>query len=177
RGMKQRLCLARTLIHDPKILILDEPASGLDPRARIEMRDILMRLKSLNKTILISSHILPELAEMCDELVVIDGGKLIAHGNVESIQMQLQGDKRVYVKVLDGLERARAFFEENPLISSIEISDEKMEISFTYRGTDADQVELLKNALLSNILIYTFSVEEKDLEDVFMAITKGVDQP
>lgn len=177
RGMKQRLCLARTLIHDPKILILDEPASGLDPRARIEMRDILRRLKTLNKTILISSHILPELAEMCDELVVIDGGKLIAQGNVESIQMQLQGDKRVYVKVLDGLERARAFFEENPLISSIEISDEKMEISFTYRGTDADQVELLKNALLSNILIYTFSVEEKDLEDVFMAITKGVDQP
>ena len=92
RGMKQRLCLARALIHDPKVLILDEPASGLDPRARTEMRDILKHLKSMGKTILISSHILPELAEMCDELGVLDNGKLIAQGNVAAIQAQLQAD-------------------------------------------------------------------------------------
>lgn len=90
RGMKQRLCLARALIHDPKILILDEPASGLDPRARVEMRDILRELKAMGKTILISSHILPELAEMCDSIGVIDNGKLIAQGSVHDIQAQLQ---------------------------------------------------------------------------------------
>ncbi len=144
RGMKQRLCLARALIHDPKVLILDEPASGLDPRARVEMRDILRNLKSMGKTILISSHILPELAEMCDEIGVIDNGKLIAHGNVSSIQAQLQGEKRIVIKVTDRVNEVRAFLEEDPLISSIDVIDNRLEIAFNYRGTDADQVTLLK---------------------------------
>jgi len=175
RGMKQRLCLARALIHDPKVLILDEPASGLDPRARVEMRDILRNLKSMGKTILISSHILPELAEMCDEIGVIDNGKLIAHGNVSSIQAQLQGEKRIVIKVTDQVNEVRAFLEEDPLISSIDVIDNRLEIAFNYRGTDADQVALLKKAMLANLPIYALSEEEKDLEDVFMAITKGAD--
>ncbi|MCY9546601.1 ABC transporter ATP-binding protein [Lysinibacillus xylanilyticus] len=175
RGMKQRLCLARALIHDPKVLILDEPASGLDPRARVEMRDILRNLKSMGKTILISSHILPELAEMCDEIGVIDNGKLIAHGNVASIQAQLQGEKRIVVKAMDRLNEVRAFLEEDPLISSIDVMDNRLEIAFNYRGTDDDQVALLKKAILANLPIYALSEEEKDLEDVFMAITKGAD--
>lgn len=175
RGMKQRLCLARSLIHDPKVLILDEPASGLDPRARVEMRDILKHLKSMGKTILISSHILPELAEMCDEIGVIDNGKLIAHGNVQTIQEQLQGEKRIIVKVVHELEKARVFFEEDPQISSIEVADGKGEIAFNYRGTTEDQVNLLRKALLADIPIYSLTEEEKDLEDVFMAITKGAD--
>ncbi|MEY9970994.1 ABC-2 type transport system ATP-binding protein [Lysinibacillus sp. RC46] len=175
RGMKQRLCLARALIHDPKVLILDEPASGLDPRARVEMRDILRNLKSMGKTILISSHILPELAEMCDEIGVIDNGKLIAHGNVASIQAQLQGEKRIVVKVTDRLNEVRAFLEEDPLISSIDVMDNRLETAFNYRGTDDDQVALLKKAILANLPIYALSEEEKDLEDVFMAITKGAD--
>lgn len=175
RGMKQRLCLARALIHDPKVLILDEPASGLDPRARVEMRDILRNLKSMGKTILISSHILPELAEMCDEIGVIDNGKLIAHGNVASIQAQLQGEKRIVIKVTDQLSEVRAFLEEDPLISSIDLMDNRLEIAFNYRGTNADQVALLKKAILANLPIYALSEEEKDLEDVFMAITKGAD--
>ncbi|KGR75235.1 ABC transporter ATP-binding protein [Ureibacillus manganicus] len=175
RGMKQRLCLARSLIHDPKVLILDEPASGLDPRARVEMRDILKHLKSMGKTILISSHILPELSEMCDEIVVIDRGKLIAHGHVETIQAQLQGDKHIKVKILNKLNVARAFFEEDPLISGIDIQEDKNEITFTYKGTNEQQVELLRRALQSNIPIFSLTVDEKDLEDVFMAITKGAD--
>jgi len=175
RGMKQRLCLARALIHDPKVLILDEPASGLDPRARVEMRDILRNLKSMGKTILISSHILPELAEMCDEIGVIDNGKLIAHGNVASIQAQLKGEKRIVVKVTDRLNEVRAFLEEDPLISSIDVMDNRLEIAFNYRGTDDDQAALLKKAILANLPIYALSEEEKDLEDVFMAITKGAD--
>src|SRR5690606_33297129 len=109
-------------------------ASGLDPRARVEMRDILKHLKSMGKTILISSHILPELAEMCDEIGVIDNGKLIAHGNVATIQEQLQGDKRIIVKVINQIERARTFFEEDPNISAIELIEGKNEIAFNYRG-------------------------------------------
>ncbi|XRD25763.1 ABC transporter ATP-binding protein [Lysinibacillus fusiformis] len=175
RGMKQRLCLARALIHDPKVLILDEPASGLDPRARVEMRDILRNLKSMGKTILISSHILPELAEMCDEIGVIDNGKLIAHGNVAAIQAQLQGEKRIVMKVTDRINEVRAYLEEDPHISSIDVLEHRLEIAFNYRGTDAEQVALLKNAILADLPIYALSEEEKDLEDVFMAITKGAD--
>ena len=176
RGMKQRLCLARALIHDPKVLILDEPASGLDPRARTEMRDILKHLKSMGKTILISSHILPELAEMCDELGVLDNGKLIAQGNVAAIQAQLQADKELIVKVLGDVDKAVAFFEEDPHITSIETNPEKETITFLYRGTKEQQVQLLKKALLADILIYSVNEIEKDLEDIFMAITKGAGQ-
>ncbi|MEC1178730.1 ABC transporter ATP-binding protein [Metasolibacillus meyeri] len=175
RGMKQRLCLARALIHDPKVLILDEPASGLDPRARVEMRDILRNLKTMGKTILISSHILPELAEMCDEIGVIDNGKLIAHGNVATIQAQLQGEKRIVIKATERLQEVRAFLEEDPKISSIDLIDSKLEIEFNYRGTDEEQVALLKRAILADLPIYALIEEEKDLEDVFMAITKGAD--
>ncbi|MGG2075281.1 ABC transporter ATP-binding protein [Lysinibacillus irui] len=175
RGMKQRLCLARALIHDPKVLILDEPASGLDPRARVEMRDILRNLKSMGKTILISSHILPELAEMCDEIGVIDNGKLIAHGNVAAIQAQLQGEKRIVLKITDRLEEVRAFLEEDPHVSSIYVIDNRLEIAFNYRGTNAEQIALLKKAMLADLPIYALNEEEKDLEDVFMAITKGAD--
>lgn len=173
RGMKQRLCLARSLIHDPKVLILDEPASGLDPRARIEMRDILKQLKGMGKTILISSHILPELAEMCDEIGVIDGGKLIAHGSVADIQAQLAGERHITVKVKGLLENVATFFEEDPFVSTVELDAEKNTVTFNYRGTEDDQINLLKKAMDHSIRIISFSEAETDLEDVFMEITKG----
>lgn len=173
RGMKQRLCLARALIHDPKVLILDEPASGLDPRARVEMRDILRQLKGMGKTILISSHILPELAEMCDEIGVIDGGKLIAHGSVAEIQAQLAGERQITVKIKGLLDNAATFFEEDPFVSKVELQMEKGAVTFHYRGTEEDQINLLKKALDYNLRIISFSETETDLEDVFMEITKG----
>ncbi|SDM48439.1 ABC-2 type transport system ATP-binding protein [Psychrobacillus sp. OK028] len=173
RGMKQRLCLARSLIHDPKVLILDEPASGLDPRARVEMRDILKQLKGMGKTILISSHILPELAEMCDEIGVIDGGRLIAHGSVSEIQSKLAGERHITVKVKGLLENVATFFEEDPFISSIEMHLEKNAVTFNYRGTEDDQINLLKKAMDHSIKVISFSETETDLEDVFMEITKG----
>lgn len=176
RGMKQRLCLARTLIHDPKVLILDEPASGLDPRARVEMRDILKQLKAMGKTILISSHILPELAEMCDEIGVIDQGKLIAHGSVAEIQAQLMGEKHISVKYQAGydMKKAKQFFEEIPFISSIEIIDNK--VNFRFNGSDEEQMKLLKKIVEKELPILSFAEEEKDLEDVFMAITEEVEK-
>lgn len=175
RGMKQRLCLARALIHDPKILILDEPASGLDPRARVEMRDILKELKSMGKTILISSHILPELAEMCDSIGVIDSGKLIAQGSVHEIQAQLQSEKVLKVKIAGPANEAMAFFENDPLVSKLVEKPDKQLIEFLYRGTEEDQIRLLRQAMAKSLPIVSFAEEETDLEDVFMAITKGVE--
>lgn len=174
RGMKQRLCLGRALIHDPEVLILDEPASGLDPRARVEMRDIIKNLKAMGKTILISSHILPELAEMCDEIGVIDNGKLIAHGNVAEIQSRLQGDKHIIVTIAgNNLTAARQYFEDNPLVLGVQINDFKRQISFTFTGNNEEQIALLQTAMANALPILSFSEQEKDLEDVFMAITKG----
>ncbi|WP_342528271.1 ABC transporter ATP-binding protein [Chryseomicrobium sp. FSL W7-1435] len=175
RGMKQRLCLARALIHDPSVLILDEPASGLDPRARIEMRDILKHLKSMGKTILISSHILPELAEMCDEIGVLDGGQLVAHGSVAEIHEKLQNERPVTVHLLGGTTEFVQFIEEQPFVSAIATDDTRSLVSFLYRGTDDQQRELLKAAILKDLPIITFSQAETDLEDVFMEITKGVE--
>ncbi|MBW3114053.1 ABC transporter ATP-binding protein [Bacillus sp. MCCB 382] len=174
RGMKQRLCLARCLIHDPEVLILDEPASGLDPRARVEMREILKELKKMGKTILISSHILPELAEMCDEIGVIDNGKLVAHGSVSDIQFQLQADKLIVVKVRGLVESAAAFFEDDPFVSKIEVNEESKTLQFLYKGEETGQIELLKKAILNDIPILSFKETETNLEDVFMEITKGV---
>ena len=175
RGMKQRLCLARSLIHDPAVLILDEPASGLDPRARIEMRDILKHLKGMGKTILISSHILPELAEMCDEIGVLDGGQLVAHGSVADIHEKLQNERPVTVHLLGSLPQFVAFIEEQPFVSTVETDEKRNLVTFSYRGTDEQQRELLKTAVLKDLPIITFSQTETDLEDVFMEITKGVE--
>lgn len=175
RGMKQRLCLARCLIHDPKVLILDEPASGLDPRARIEMRDILKTLKGMGKTILISSHILPELAEMCDEIGVIDNGKLIAHGSVAEIQKKLQGEKTITVRLAARTAEATAFFEEQPFVTSIKKLEGEEGISFIYRGGEQEQIDMLKRAILHDMPIVSFMEHVTNLEDVFMEITKGAD--
>ena len=172
RGMKQRLCLARTLIHDPKVLILDEPASGLDPRARTEMRDILKHLKTLGKTILISSHILPELAEMCDEIGVLERGKLIARGNVATIQQQLMSDKEMILKIDGDLTEAVRFFEEDPNVTAIEVVEKDNELIFFFKGSRDEQVLLLQKAFAAGLRIYSATEVEKDLEDVFMAITK-----
>lgn len=174
RGMKQRLCLARSLIHDPDVLILDEPASGLDPRARVEMREILKELKSMGKTILISSHILPELAEMCDEIGVIDKGKLIAHGSVGDIQQQLQAEKVLVVTVGREVEKTVAFFEDHPQVSRIKLIGGHS-VQFLFAGDDDAQMNLLKSAIMANIPILSFKQLETNLEDVFMEITKGVE--
>lgn len=175
RGMKQRLCLARALIHDPSILILDEPASGLDPRARVEMREILKELKAMGKTILISSHILPELAEMCDTIGVIDSGELIAHGSVQSIQEKLQSEKVIRVTLAGEVGGAIAFFENDPLVAQVSEISSRNSVQFLYKGTDEDQLALLRKAIESGLQILAFTHEETDLEDVFMEITKGAE--
>ncbi|MFD1031141.1 ABC transporter ATP-binding protein [Metaplanococcus flavidus] len=175
RGMKQRLCLARALIHDPSVLILDEPASGLDPRARVEMREILRELKMMGKTILISSHILPELAEMCDSIGVIDSGELVAHGSVKSIQEKLQNEKVIRVKIYGPLDDAVSFFENDPQVSQLSVIADRHMVQFLYKGDNADQMALLRKAMAADLPVLAFTEEETNLEDVFMEITKGVE--
>ena len=175
RGMKQRLCLARSLIHDPEVLILDEPASGLDPRARVEMREILKELKMMGKTILISSHILPELAEMCDSIGIIDQGKLVAEGAVADIQSKLQSERLIIVKLVDEIANAIAFFEDEPNVSKLQLREDERSIQFIYKGSESAQIELLKKAMVNQLQITSFSEVETNLEDVFMEITKGVE--
>lgn len=172
RGMKQRLCLARSLIHDPEVLILDEPASGLDPRARVEMREILKELKSMGKTILISSHILPELAEMCDIIGIIDQGRLKAQGSVNEIQEKLQGAKNIVVKVSRDLEHAVKFFLDRPEISEITRNEEGDGLHFLFKGSVEDQEQLLKACIAEGLSLVSFAEIETDLEDLFMEITK-----
>lgn len=171
RGMKQRLCLARCLVHDPELLILDEPASGLDPRARIEMREILKELKSMGKTIIISSHILPELAEMVDEIGVIEHGKLIAVGNIDLIQRQLMSKKLLKIKLLDRVEQLKNSLENDPLVQGIFVNGDTLEVQFS--GDDRQQVDFLQKMIQAGYPVVTFNEAHTDLEDIFLAITKG----
>lgn len=172
RGMKQRLCLARCLVHDPELLILDEPASGLDPRARIEMREILKELKAMGKTIVISSHILPELAEMVDEIGVIENGTLVAQGKVNDIQQSMSANRVLHIRLLERETEAAAFLKE--LADVTLVLQDETGVHVHFGGTDLQQSELLHKVISNGYRVLSFSEEKTDLEDIFLEITKGV---
>ncbi|WAA10679.1 ABC transporter ATP-binding protein [Fervidibacillus albus] len=176
RGMKQRLCLARTLVHDPEVLILDEPASGLDPKARIEMKEIIKELKSMGKTIIISSHILPELAEMSDELGIIEKGKLIMKGSISEIQKHMSGEKVIEVKVFGKLDEAMRFFEDDSFVTTVVKNEGKNQVTFRFKGTDEQQIQLLRNAVLQGLPITSFYEQDRNLERVFIDLMKEVEK-
>ncbi|MBC8075954.1 MAG: ABC transporter ATP-binding protein [Chloroflexales bacterium] len=184
RGMKQRLSLARTMAHDPALLILDEPASGLDPRARIELRELLKELRSMGKTIMISSHILSELAEMCSHIGIIERGKLLASGDVATIMRSLQphrtfevhllaaenGDlaQRMesaasLVRPLAGVMEVRALPESTPPILQID-----------YSGDEAGISDLLAALVAGGVRVTHFAGQVSNLEDIFMQVTQGI---
>lgn len=171
RGMKQRLCLARSLVHDPELLILDEPASGLDPRARIEMKEILKQLRDMGKTILISSHILPELAEMCTEIGIIDKGKISVQGTVNEIMKMLLKKRLIYVRPLDNMEGLLKLLEEQTAVQDIVENIE--EIEFSFDGEEKELSELLKRIVAAEIPIVSFKEKEGNLEEIFMQVTGG----
>ncbi|PWK12837.1 ABC transporter ATP-binding protein [Tumebacillus permanentifrigoris] len=172
RGMKQRLGLARCLVHDPQVLILDEPASGLDPRARIEMKDILKELKSLGKTIIISSHILPELAEMCDTIGIIEQGQLIALAPVDQIASRVAGHRVLRIRLLDRVEEAHAQIHYFEGVTNIEVQENDLLIHYT--GDEASQVALLAKLVQNGLPVLSFAEEAGNLEEVFLTVTKGV---
>lgn len=171
RGMKQRLCVARALLHNPKLLILDEPSSGLDPRARVEMKELLMNLHSMGKTIVISSHILSELSEMCTSIGIMNSGQLIMAGRIEDIMQQLSGGKRIHIRLVSGMETAVRILKEQA--GTVVESVRENEMIITNQGTD-EQISALIGCLIQNQVVLTgFYREEGSLESLFMQLTGG----
>ena len=171
RGMKQRLCLARSLIHDPELLILDEPASGLDPRARVEMKEILKRLREMGKTIIVSSHILPELAEMCSEIGIIDQGKLVTQGSVHDIMNRMHKNRIIRVKTSAPPELLIRLLKEQATVK--EVTENTDNVEFAFEGKNDDLTSILRNIVMNGIPVYSFSENEGNLEEIFMTVTGG----
>jgi ABC-2 type transport system ATP-binding protein len=179
RGMQQRLCLAHALVHDPQVLLLDEPASGLDPRARVELRELLRELRALGKTILISSHILPELEELCTSVAIVDHGQVLAQGRVADIERRLRFGAVLRVRLLDTgeeLEAARAKFATDPDVASAALlADGTIELGF--RGDDAASARLLAECVAAGMPIVSFARAASDLEELFLQVTNPDRQP
>ncbi len=170
KGMKQRLCLAKTLVHDPKVLLLDEPASGLDPRARIEFRALLKELRNMGKTILISSHILTELADMCNTVGILDRGRMIASGGIDEIMARLNPTRSVRLSVLGDGAAAAAVLGNVPEVSAVRVQG--AEVRFEIRG-GAEIPPLVRMLAGHGIAITGIEEERANLEDLFMRITRG----
>lgn len=175
RGMKQRLCLARALIHDPRLLVLDEPASGMDPRARAEMKGILRTLKNMGKAVLISSHILPELSEMCDSLTIIDHGKLIFSGSVEELSSHMKGNAPIQIRLPESAgsqtaEKAITMLRQFPGVAGV-AREESAVLSVSFDGGEEETAALLRG-LAAELPVVDFHRAPLNLEKVFMEVTQ-----
>jgi ABC-2 type transport system ATP-binding protein len=174
RGMQQRLGLARVLIHDPKLLLLDEPASGLDPRARIEMMAILQELQRMGKTIIISSHILSELQTLCNRVAIIEKGKLIYSGPVQGVAEQMSTGRVVWVKVAGAADQAIELLKACPDVAEVEPLDGRIKVTFINHAVD--------HSLVADVLVRggakltSLREDEVGLEEVFMRVTRGETQ-
>ena len=182
RGMRQRLCLAHALVHDPQILLLDEPASGLDPRARVEMRELLRELRSMGKTILLSSHILTELAELCDSIAILERGHLVISGALEEIHRQVAGHRLLRLQVLSEWTLAEAILSAQPGIRQIYPSQtekplpsggEARQIDLEFEGDTSATADLLEALVQGGVRLASFSEVASDLEEAFLRLTKG----
>ena len=174
RGMQQRLSIARVLLHDPKVLLLDEPASGLDPRARIEIRELLKELHRMGKTIIISSHILHELAELCTTVGIIEQGELLYHGAIQDIIQKTKTGTKVLVSVTEQQDLAAVLLQRTKGVKGVELRDGHLVVELERRTHDFSGVArlLLKN----NFKIREIKEEEVNLETAFMRLTKGMVQ-
>ncbi len=178
RGMKQRLCVARALIHNPDLLVLDEPNSGLDPRARFEMKEVLKNLGAMGKTIIISSHILPELAEMCTSIGIMERGSLIACGKVEDIMRRSTNSKRIHLRVIspdyrteEGKNVLSTVLREQPYVTEVRYTEEEVLVQFN--GEEKEAANLLKHLMEKDIVVSNFYREKEDLETLFLEVTGG----
>jgi ABC-2 type transport system ATP-binding protein len=172
RGMTQRLGLARVLLHEPEVLLLDEPASGLDPRARIEMRALLKELRKMGKTILVSSHILPELADICNKIGIIERGELLVNGEVTEVMKRVRNHTVLHIGTGDRDTEAAKFLETMPNVNAVELKDRFVAVRIDDPSVD---YSFIPTMLLQNgFKLRLFREEEINLEDAFMALTKGI---
>ncbi len=171
RGMKQRCCLAKTLIHDPKVLLLDEPASGLDPRARIEIKELLKALRDMGKTILISSHILSELGDMCNKIAIIERGELLAAGDFQEILDSVRQTHEIRLLVVDGADKAASLLESCPGIVNVDRSGNEFQMESSL--AQAELAGLLTDLVQGGVEVVFFGEAAGTLEDVFLSVTKG----
>ena len=175
RGMKQRLGLTRCLVHDPEVLLLDEPASGLDPRARVEMREVLKEIARMGKAVLISSHILPELEDLSTEVGIIHKGRMVASGAVEDILGQLGGNRVLEARTLDQAEQAASILEALPGVRDVSILPEEGLVRAACSADSAGQAAILRTLVEAGVPVVSFNATQ-DLEDLFMALTEEVDE-
>jgi len=198
RGMRQRLCLAHAMVHDPQVLLLDEPASGLDPRARVEMRELLRELGAMGKTVILSSHILSELAELCDSIGIIERGQLVASGRLDAIRARLEEGRRLRIRILSDLEQARALLRDQPGVGQIYSPQNggshengngdqaaglepteasslagpgELEVAFV--GDEEAVAGLLEVLVANRVRVASFTETHTGLEEVFLRLTKG----
>jgi ABC-2 type transport system ATP-binding protein len=171
RGQTQRLGLARTLLHDPQVLLLDEPLSGLDPRARIEMRGVLRRLGKMGKTIIVSSHILPEMADICNKVGIIDRGVLSVNAEVSEVMKQVRQCTVLFIAVRDDLDSAAKLLEQHPVVDKVEVRDGQAIV--TLKAGIEDYSDLPTQLIQAGQKLTLFREEEINLESAFMALTKG----
>ena len=171
KGMKQRLSLGRTMIHNPAVLILDEPAAGLDPRARIELREMISQLAEMGKAVLISSHILTELAEICDKVAIIETGKLLAVGTVEEISQRSEEVSRVNLRTLGESESLVAWLTQRNDVADVQADGPQ--VTLTHDGGPEQQAVLLREIIEAGFSILEYSSKTKSLEDVFLHVTEG----
>jgi ABC-2 type transport system ATP-binding protein len=174
RGMKQRLSIARVLLHDPKVLFLDEPASGLDPRARIEIRELLKELRRMHKTIIISSHILHELAELCTTVGILEQGKLLFHGPIEEIIRRVKSGTKLLIHVAEQQDLAALLLQRTKGIKSVEQRDGRLVVELDKGARDFSGI--VRALLDKNFKIREIKEEEVNLETAFMRLTKGIVQ-
>jgi ABC-2 type transport system ATP-binding protein len=175
KGMRQRLCLGRALIHDPSVLILDEPAAGLDPRARIELRHIIRSLAAEGKTILVSSHILTELAEMCDRVGILEQGQLLATGTVDEIRQTLRQSREVVVRVAGSPGPAAGILSSHEAVADLKVDEGSRHstLRFVNSGPEEQQIAILRQLVLADVSVLEYSSHDESLEDVFLKVTEG----
>lgn len=188
RGMQQRLSIARVLLHDPKVLLMDEPASGLDPRARIEIRELLKELRSMGKTILISSHILHELAELCNVVGIIERGNLLFNGSVSDIMKKARLERAMHIAVTDRTEQAAELLSRTPGVKKVSIGEEDLEsaglgvgrrpvLNVIFEESSVHDLSDVPNRLINEgFRLIHFSEERVNLETAFMRLTQGLVQ-
>ena len=169
RGMQQRLCLARALIHDPQFIIMDEPTSGLDPRTRFEFKELIRDLHDAGKTLLVSSHILSELSQMCTDIGILENGRMIMSGGMEDIMARIESSNPIRITVMNGVRDAMAIMKRNPSVKTISVSGNRFLLNFD--GTREDEAALLEQLISSDIPVREFVREPGSLESYFMQIT------